>query len=328
MKRLQGPGGACLEKPFPAFPSLVNSVLFQSRGGRKVKQYQDLLRDVLENSSKRGNTRSVFGRIARYDLSQGFPLTTTKKIDFNSIVHELLWLISGDTNIHYLVQNNVNIWNEWPFEQFKKSAEYKNESMQEFAEKIKTNAAFSKRYGDLGPIQGAQWRYFGEFDQFQWVIERIKKFPNDRRLIVNSWNTPQIAKLALPPALLMYQFNVSEDKLSCAMYQRSCDAFTSLPVNVASYALLTTMVAQVTGFKAGEFIHVIGDLHLYENNLEQAREVLGRTPRKMPQLIVNPGVKSIHDFKFKDFELTEYDPYPPIKAPVNVTSPNFELLSA
>lgn len=276
-----------------------------------MKQYQDLVRDILENGVEKMDrtgvgTISVFGRQMRFDLSKGFPLVTTKKTHFRSIVHELLWFISGSTNIKYLKDNGVSIWDEWADEK-----------------------------GELGPVYGHQWRHwnatkvfhndFGHelvenkwIDQLQDVIERIKAKPNDRRLIVTAWNPADVPSMKLPPCHCFFQFYTANGKLSCMMYQRSCDTFLGVPFNIASYALLTHMVAQVTGFEPGEFVHVLADTHIYLNHIEQARELLKRDPRPLPTLKLNPEVKSIFDFKFEDVVIDGYDPHPAIKATVAV----------
>lgn len=249
-----------------------------------MKQYLDVLRDILEHGADKSNrtgidTRSVFGRQMRFDLSKGFPLVTTKKVFLKGIIHELIWLLSGNTNIKYLTDNGVKIWNEWADEN-----------------------------GDLGPVYGAQWRNFnGEhIDQIKDVIERLKKDPNDRRMIVCAWNPAQIGQMALPPCHCFFQFYVAEGKLSCQLYQRSCDMFLGVPFNIASYSLLTMMIAQVTGLKLGEFVHTLGDAHIYHNHFEQVKEQLSREPYPLPVMKINPDVKDIDDFKFEDFELVGY----------------------
>ena len=261
-----------------------------------MKQYLDLLADIMENGVDKMDrtgvgTRSVFGRQMRFDLSKGFPLVTTKKVHLKSIIHELLWFIKGDTNIKYLQDNGVRIWNEWADEN-----------------------------GDLGPVYGAQWsNWNGQgIDQLGEVIERIKTKPNDRRLIVTAWNPSQIGQMKLQPCHMMFQFYVANGKLSCMLYQRSCDMFLGVPFNIASYALLTMMIAQVCGLQPGEFIHTLGDTHIYHNHFEQVREQLTHTPLPLPQMKINPNVKDINDFKFEDFELVGYESYGTIKAPVAV----------
>lgn len=272
-----------------------------------MKQYLDLLRDIMENGVDKTDrtgtgTRSVFGRQCRYDLSEGFPLVTTKKVFLKGIIYELLWFIKGDTNIRYLQEHKVHIWDEWADEK-----------------------------GDLGPVYGAQWRNWngGSFfdswgapikgiDQLAEVVERIKKFPNDRRLIITAWNPSEIGKMALPPCHMMFQFYVANNKLSCMLYQRSCDCFLGVPFNIASYALLTMMIAQVCGYQYGEFIHTLGDTHIYSNHFEQVKLQLTREPRPLPKMLLNPEICRIDDFDYGDFELTGYDPYPAIKGEVSV----------
>ena len=262
-----------------------------------MKQYLEILRDVLENGQDADNrtgiyARKVFGRPMRVDLSKGFPLVTTKKTFFRGIVHELIWLLSGNTNIKYLQDNNVHIWDEWADEN-----------------------------GDLGPVYGHQWRNFNSqgYDQIRDIIERIKKNPQDRRIIVSAWNPAQIEQMALPPCHCFFQFDVTPDgKLNCMLYQRSCDMFLGVPFNIASYSLLTMMIAQVCGLQPGEFVHTTGDTHIYTNHFEQVATQLSREPRKLPKMKINPEVKSIFDFKYEDFELVDYDPYPRIPAPVAV----------
>lgn len=261
-----------------------------------MKQYLDILQDILVSGVDKADrtgvgTRSVFGRQMRFDLNEGFPLVTTKKVHLKSIIHELLWFIKGDTNVKYLQDNGVRIWNEWADEN-----------------------------GDLGPVYGAQWRNWnGEgIDQLKDVIERIKTNPNDRRLIVSAWNVGQIKQMHLPPCHMMFQFYVAEGKLSCMLYQRSCDMFLGVPFNIASYALLTMMVAQVCNLKLGEFVHTLGDAHIYFNHFEQVKEQLSRKPLKLPQMVINPLIKDINDFKYEDFELKNYECYEAIKAQVAV----------
>ena len=257
-----------------------------------MKQYLDLLRDILENGVDKMDrtgvgTRSVFGRQMRFDLNEGFPLLTTKKMHLKSIIYELLWFIRGDTNVRYLQEHGVRIWNEWADEN-----------------------------GDLGPVYGAQWRNWNGdgIDQLAEVIETLKRNPNDRRMIVSAWNPSQLKAMHLPPCHMMFQFYVANGKLSCMLYQRSCDMFLGVPFNIASYALLTMMIAQVCGLKLGEFVHTLGDTHIYHNHFEQVKEQLSRVPLELPQMKINPDIKDINDFKFEDFELQNYQSYQPIKA--------------
>ena len=264
-----------------------------------MKQYLELLRHISENgvikTDRTGvGTKSVFGYQMRFDLSEGFPLPTTKKVHLKSIIHELLWFISGDTNIKYLKDNGVSIWDEWADEN-----------------------------GDLGPVYGHQWRSWPapdghSIDQLSQVIDQIQNTPDSRRMLVCAWNPGEIDKMALPPCHCLFQFYVAEGKLSCQLYQRSADTFLGVPFNIASYALLTMMIAQTSGLQPGEFIHTTGDTHIYLNHQEQVAEQLSRTPRALPRMILNPEVKSVFDFKYEDFRLEGYDPWPAIKAPVAV----------
>ena len=258
----------------------------------------------------------------RFDLNEGFPLLTTKKVFLKAIIHELLWFIKGDTNIKYLVDNGVKIWNEWPYETFKKSKDYNGETLEEFVEKIKTDDEFAKVYGELGPVYGHEWRHFdGQdcyVDQLQRVIDEIKVNPNSRRLIVNAWQAAYVDKMALPPCHMAFQFYVNDGKLSCQLYQRSADAFLGVPFNIASYSLLTMMVAQVCGLQLGEFVHTFGDCHIYTNHLEQIELQLSREPRELPKMKINPNIKDINDFKYEDFELVDYNPHGVIKGAVAV----------
>lgn len=293
-----------------------------------MKQYLDFLRHILNDGSNKDDrtktgTISTFGYQMRFDLNEGFPLLTTKKVHLKSIIHELLWFISGDTNIKYLVDNDVKIWNEWPYEKFKKSKDYNGETLEEFVQKVKEDNEFAKVYGELGPVYGHEWRHFdgpdGKYkDQLSWVINEIKINPNSRRLIVSSWNPTLIDEMALPPCHTLFQFYVKDNKLSCQLYQRSADAFLGVPFNIASYALLTMMVAQVCNLELGEFVHTVGDAHIYSNHLEQVNLQLSREPRSLPKMNINKEVKNIFDFKYDDFELIDYNPYKGIKAPVAV----------
>ena len=264
-----------------------------------MRPYLDLMQHVLDHGHKKSDrtgtgTLSVFGYQMRFDLSQGFPLVTTKKCHLRSILHELLWFLKGDTNIKYLQDNQVTIWDEW-----------------------------ADTSGNLGPVYGYQWRSWPtadgrHIDQIAQVIEQIKRTPDSRRLIVSAWNVGEIDKMKLPPCHAFFQFYVADGKLSCQLYQRSADIFLGVPFNIASYALLTMMVAQVCNLKLGDFVHTLGDAHLYSNHLAQAREQLSRTPRPLPSMKMNSAVSNIFDFKFDDFTLEGYDPHPAIKAPVAV----------
>lgn len=293
-----------------------------------MKQYLDFLQHILDKGvykDDRTNTGTIstFGYQMRFDLNEGFPLLTTKKVHLKSIILELLWFIKGDTNIKYLVDKDVRIWNEWPYEKFKKSEDFNNETIEEFVQKIKDDNQFALKYGELGPVYGHQWRHFDGpnntyKDQLKWVINEIKTNPNSRRLIVSSWNPTLIDEMALPPCHTLFQFYVIDNKLSCQLYQRSADAFLGVPFNIASYSLLTMMVAQICGLELGEFVHTIGDAHIYSNHFEQVKKQLSRTPRSLPKMIINKNVKNIEDFEYEDFELVDYNPYKGIKAEVAV----------
>ena len=262
-----------------------------------MKQYLDILQDIMDHGQDADNrtgvyARKVFGRQMRFDLSKGFPLVTTKKVFLKGVIHELIWLLSGNTNIKYLTDNNVHIWDEWADEN-----------------------------GNLGPVYGAQWRNFnGEgIDQIKDVIDRIKKNPQDRRLIVTAWNPAQIDQMALPPCHCFFQFDVTPDgRLNCQLYQRSCDMFLGVPFNIASYSLLTMMIAQICNLKPGEFVHTLGNAHIYNNHFEQVKLQLSREPYPLPQMKINPEVKDIFDFKYEDFELVDYQCHPAIKGEVAV----------
>ena len=264
-----------------------------------MQQYLDLLQHILDNGTQKGDrtgtgTLSTFGYQMRFDLSEGFPVLTTKKLHLRSIIHELLWFLQGDTNIRYLKDNGVRIWDEWADED-----------------------------GDLGPVYGHQWRSWPtpdgrKIDQISKLVDQIKNNPNSRRLIVSAWNVGDVDNMALPPCHCLFQFYVADGKLSCQLYQRSADTFLGVPFNIASYALLTMMIAQVCDLKLGEFVHTFGDVHLYNNHIEQAKLQLTREPRPLPTMKINPEVKNLFDFKFEDFELVNYDPHPHIKAEVSV----------
>ncbi len=290
-----------------------------------MKQYHELLQHILKNGTERldrtsTGTISTFGYQMRFDLSEGFPLLTTKKVHFKSIVHELLWFISGSTNIRPLVLNNVRIWNEWPYDKFKKSSAYNNETLEEFVEKIINDELFANLYGNLGPVYGKQWRDFNGIDQLAVLIDGIKKNPFSRRHIISAWNPAELEDMALPPCHMMMQFYVSSDnkKLSCQLYQRSADVFLGVPFNIASYALLTHLISQVCNLEVGDFVHTFGDAHIYLDHLEQVNTQLHRDFRELPKLILNPEVKNIEDFKFEDIILEGYNPHPLISAKVSV----------
>ncbi len=288
-----------------------------------MKQYLDLLRYVLKNGKVRKNrtsidTISTFGYQTTYDISEYFPLLTTKKVYFKGIITELIWFIKGDTNIKYLVDNKCNIWNEWPYEKFKKSIDSKGESLKDFVEKIKSSNEFATKYGDLGPVYGKQWRNFNGFDQLKWLINEIKTNPNSRRLIISAWNPNDVSKMALPPCHSLFQFYVDGDKLSCQLYQRSADVFLGVPFNIASYSLLTYIIAKYTGLKPGKFVHTFGDLHIYINHIDQVNEQLKRTPKSLPKLKLINLPENIEDLTLDNFIIEDYDPYPIIKGKVAV----------
>lgn len=301
-----------------------------------MQQYHELLRHLLNNGVYKADrtgtgTYSCFGYQMRFPLQNGFPLVTTKKVFTKAIFYELLWFLRGESNIRYLCRNGVHIWDDWPYARYKASAEFQGESMRAFADKIADDEAFAARWGELGPVYGVQWRSWAgngkTVDQISELIQQIRSNPNSRRLIVSAWNVPYINDMALPPCHTLFQFYVappdtakgeSKGKLSCQLYQRSADAFLGVPFNIASYALLTIMIAQVCGLETGDFVHTFGDVHLYSNHLEQARLQLSREPRVLPQLLLNPAVEDIFSFQFSDFELRGYDPYPAIAAEVAV----------
>lgn len=288
-----------------------------------MEQYLKMCRYILEHGEKKDDrtntgTISVFGYQAKYDLDLGFPLLTTKKVHLKSIIHELLWFISGDTNIKYLVDNGVNIWNEWPYEIYKKSSDYQNESLKEFISKIKEDNDFALKHGDLGPVYGRQWRNFNGVDQLLKTIDNIKTNPYSRRHIITAWNPAEVDNMALPPCHAFMQFYVNNGELSLQLYQRSADVFLGVPFNIASYSLLLMMVAQVTGLKAKTFVHTIGDAHIYSNHLEQINLQLSRKPYPLPKMIINSKVKNILEFKYSDFKLENYQSHPRIKGVVAV----------
>ena len=288
-----------------------------------MKQYLDLCQFILDNGMYKADrtgtgTYSYFGYQARYDLEEGFPLLTTKKVHLKSIIHELLWFISGNTNIKYLVDNDVGIWNEWPYEAYKNSPEYQGEDVKEFAAKIKESQEFADKWGNLGPVYGKQWRNFGGVDQLENLINDLKNNSGSRRLIISAWNPAEIKDMALPPCHAFMQFYVNNGELSCQLYQRSADIFLGVPFNIASYSLFTMMLAQVCGLKPKWFVHTLGDAHIYSNHIEQVKLQLSREPKALPKMKINPNVKSIYDFKYEDFELEGYDPHPLIKGVVAV----------
>lgn len=289
-----------------------------------MEQYLNLCRHVMKHGYQKDDrtgtgTISTFGYQMRFDLAQGFPLLTTKKVHFPAIVHELLWFIAGDTNIEYLVKNNVRIWNEWPYKNYVKSESYQNETLQEFVEKIKIDHEFAIKFGDLGPVYGKQWRNFNGVDQLRELVTNLKNNPFSRRHILSAWNPSEISNMALPPCHTLIQFYVSNSKkLSCQLYQRSADIFLGVPFNIASYALLTIMLAQVCGYELGDFVHTLGDAHIYSNHLNQINEQLLRTPKTLPKLVVNKSINNLFCFQYYDFKLEEYDPDPLITGKVAV----------
>lgn len=306
------------------------------------REYLKLLEHIIEHGATKTDrtgtgTKSVFGYQMRFDLSKGFPLLTTKKVPIKAIIHELLWFMRGDTNLKYLAENNVHIWDEWPYKAYLQrnnlpipeiNGEDWKKGMSEFVEKIKSDESFAKEYGNLGPIYGYQWRNWptpngGHVDQLKQVIETLKKSPDSRRIIVSAWNVADIeemAKAGLPPCHCLFQFYVADGKLSCQLYQRSCDTFLGVPFNIASYALLTMIIAQITDLQPGEFVWTGGDTHLYLNHLDQVKTQLSRKDdiRPMPKMKINPLKKNLEDFTIDDFELTDYNPHEAIKAPIAV----------
>lgn len=292
-----------------------------------MRQYHELMERVLREGSDKSDrtgtgTRSVFGHQMRFDLAEGFPMITTKKLHLKSILHELIWFISGDTNIRYLCQNGVRIWDDWPFATYSKSADYDGIDMKEFAARIAEDADFAAQWGDLGPVYGFQWRFWpgpeGPVDQLRNLLEGIRSNPDGRRHIVSAWNPGYIDQMALPPCHAFFQFYVADGRLSCQLYQRSADIFLGVPFNIASYALLIHMMAQDLGLKVGDFVHSLGDAHIYSNHTDQVRLQLSRDLRPLPTLSLNPSVKSLFDFRYEDVALLNYDPHPHIPAPVAV----------
>lgn len=300
------------------------------------EEYHKLLKHLLDNGIKKEDRTGVgtigsFGYQCRFDLSKGFPLLTTKKVFLKGIIHELLWFLRGETNIKYLVDNGVGIWNEWPFqaylrdnnleEEFPKYSDKWKEKLKWYVEQIKTDNEFAKKWGELGPVYGRQWRNFEGVDQIADVIDQIKNDPSSRRIIVSAWNPkeiPEMKKSGLPPCHCLFQFFVANGKLSCQLYQRSCDTFLGVPFNIASYALLTMIIAKLCNLEVGDFVHTYGDVHIYTNHIEQVKEQLSRESFAPPKMIIHGNQKNIEDFKFEDFELIDYECHPPIKAPIAV----------
>ena len=301
-----------------------------------MEQYLKLLRDIREHGTRREDrtgtgTISLFGYQCRYNLRHGFPLLTTKRVFIRGIIHELLWFLRGETNIRPLVRNDVHIWNEWPFqnylrengleEEYPKYTDRWRSKLKEFIGRIKSDADFARRWGELGPVYGRQWRDFNGVDQIETVIRQIRETPFSRRLLVSAWNPAEIEEMAragLPPCHTMFQFYVQQDRLSCQLYQRSADVFLGVPFNIASYALLTMIIARLCDLGVGDFVHTFGDAHIYLNHLSQVEEQLDRTPRRLPTMIIHGRQRRVEDFRFEDFEMRGYDPYPAIKAPISV----------
>lgn len=303
-------------------------------------QYLNLLKDILKNGIdkplfgvEKTTIRTVFGRIMRFDLSKGFPLLTTKKTFLKGIIHELIWFLSGESNIKYLVENDVHIWDDWAYKGYKKEMEKGKVlrlAQNEFMAKMKKNPAFLKKWGSLGPTYGVQWRRWPagggrQIDQLAWAINQLKTTPFRKSIMVSAWNPAYVYEMArpgesvaLPPCHIMYQLNVNNNKLSLLMFQRSADSFLGVPFNIASYALLLLMIAQVTGFEPGEFVHVFGDVHIYSNHFKQVKEQIKRKPRPFPKMKLNPKIKNIDDFKFEDFTLEGYNPHLALKGDVTV----------
>lgn len=293
-----------------------------------MQQYHDLVKRVLSEGVQKGDrtgtgTLSVFGHQMRFNLQEGFPLLTTKKVHIKSILHELLWFLQGSTNIEYLAQHKVRIWDDWPYAAYSKSEDFQGEDIRAFAERVATDKAFAAQWGELGPVYGYQWRSWpspngGHVDQIAQIIDQIKNNPNSRRIIVNAWNVGFVDQMALPPCHAFFQFYVADGKLSCQLYQRSADIFLGVPFNIASYAFLVHMVAQVCELEVGDFVHTLGDAHIYNNHIEQLELQLSRDFRALPQLKLNPEIKDIFGFSYDDFEIVGYDPHPHIAGKVAV----------
>jgi thymidylate synthase len=311
-----------------------------SRSKHPEKQYLDLLQDILDNGqwkishSTGVKLKSVFGRQIRFDLSKGFPLLTTKKTFWRGIVHELIWFLSGSSSIKYLIDNDVHIWDDWAYKPYKElmdKGKIKNLSLKKFIAKAKANKSFMKKWSDIGPVYGVQWRHWPaeggrKIDQLKWAIDKIKEKPQKKHYVISAWNAGSIYEMAptraksmvIAPCHTMFHINITGDRLSLLLYQRSSDMFLGVPFNIASYALLTLILAHITGYKPGHFVHTFGDAHIYENHFNQVKEQLKRTPRKLPTVKINPKVESIDKLKFDDFKLSNYDPYPPIRAKITI----------
>lgn len=286
-----------------------------------MKQYHDLIEYILKNGQVRKDrtgtgTIGVFGYQMRFDLSEGFPIVTTKKVHFKSVAVELLWFLRGNTNIRPLVVHGVRIWNEWPYQEYQQSKDYQGETMDEFIMKIKLDPNFAMKYGDLGPVYGKQWRDFGGVDQIEQVIDQIKNNPTSRRIIVNAWNPPEIPDMALPPCHMFFQFYVQDGKLSLQLYQRSADVFLGVPFNISSYSLLLHIIAAECGLEVGEFIHTLGDAHIYLDHIEQVREQITREPYPLPKLVFEKG--DLYSYTWDDFTLEGYKHHPHIAGKVSV----------
>ena len=292
-----------------------------------MKAYHDLIHRVLAEGVHKEDrtgtgTLSVFGHQMRFDLQAGFPMMTTKKLHLKSILHELIWFIRGETNIRYLCQNGVRIWDDWPYAKYKASGDFQGEDIRAFAERIAEDSAFAEKWGELGPVYGHQWRSWpgpnGVVDQLKQVLEDLRRNPDSRRHIVSAWNPGYIDQMALPPCHAFFQFYVAEGKLSCQLYQRSADIFLGVPFNIASYALLVHFMARDLGLGVGDFVHTLGDAHIYSNHIDQVKLQISREPRTLPTLWLNPDVTSLFDFTFDDVRLEGYDPHPHIAGAVAV----------
>jgi len=292
-----------------------------------MKAYHDLIHRVLAEGVHKEDrtgtgTLSVFGHQMRFDLQAGFPMMTTKKLHLKSILHELIWFIRGETNIRYLCQNGVRIWDDWPYAKYKASGDFQGEDIRAFAERIAEDSAFAEKWGELGPVYGYQWRSWpgpnGAVDQLKQVLEDLRRNPDSRRHIVSAWNPGYIDQMALPPCHAFFQFYVAEGKLSCQLYQRSADIFLGVPFNIASYALLVHFMARDLGLGVGDFVHTLGDAHIYSNHIDQVKLQISREPRTLPTLWLNPDVTSLFDFTFDDVRLEGYDPHPHIAGAVAV----------
>jgi|TARA_B110000444_G_scaffold258424_1_gene299330 thymidylate synthase len=292
-----------------------------------MKEYHQLIQHVLDNGVEKKDrtgtgTFSVFGYQMRFDLSVGFPLITTKKLHLKSILHELIWFLKGDTNIKYLCQNGIRIWDDWPFAKFKASKDYEGENIRQFAKRVSEDSAFSKKWGELGPVYGHQWRSWpgpeGPIDQIKNVLKELRTNPDSRRHIVSAWNPGYIDQMALPPCHAFFQFYIANGKLSCQLYQRSADIFLGVPFNIASYALLIHMIAHDLKLEVGDFIHTLGDAHIYSNHIDQVKLQLSREVKSLPKIIINPKVTNMFNLSFEDFTLVDYFPHPHIPGSVAV----------